>query len=244
MVPAKAVVLDFIGTLANVRRYTLEASMVKLHGALGDVGFVTGREEFLRAYRLAHEKYRLVRYGEFREVTNAVWVSEALCSLGFEVGVGDERLGAALEVFFGDFVDSLELRIGAEGLLRRVRERCKVGLVSNFTYAPAVHAGLARLGIEEYFDVVVVSHENGWRKPHRRIFEDALARLGVDAGDAVYVGDSPLEDIRGAAGVGMRTVFVESQFYGAGDLRVSGEKCDFEAEDLDGVCGCVDKFLG
>ncbi len=39
-------------------------------------------ENFQVSYAKAHEKYRKVRYGEFKEVTNAVWVSEALRELG------------------------------------------------------------------------------------------------------------------------------------------------------------------
>ena len=57
----------------------------------------------------AHEKYCVVRYGELKEVTNAVWVSDALWALGFKVNAKDARLWAALNVFFQDFVDLLAL---------------------------------------------------------------------------------------------------------------------------------------
>lgn len=43
-------------------------------------------------------------------------------------------------------------------------------------------------------------------KPEPPLFRLALARLGLDAGDAVMVGDSLESDIRGARGVGMRAV--------------------------------------
>ena len=236
MPQVKAVLLDYIGTLVNPRRYTLEASITKLHSALADIGFETERQEFLDAYAKAHEKYRLVRYGEFREVTNAVWVSETLCNLGYKVKADDSRMKTALAVFFQDFIDSLKLRPYAENLLKKAYEKFTIGLISNFTYAPVVHASLKQLGINQFFTAVVVSEENGWRKPHKKIFEDALEQLQVKAEEAIYIGDSPIEDIKGATAAGFKTVFVPSQFYSLKDLQTSGQKPHIIAEDLKEIC--------
>ncbi len=236
MPQVKAVITDYIGTLASPRRYTLEASIAKLHSALADVGFETERQKFFDAYTKAHEKYRLVRYGEFKEITNAVWVSETLCSLGYEVNVDDLGMKAALNVFFQDFIDSLVLRPCAEKLLKKASDKFKLGLISNFTYAPVVHASLRQLGINHFFNTVVVSEENGWRKPHKKIFTDTLERLQVKPDEAVYIGDSPIEDIKGAADAGFKTVFVLSQFNSLKDLHASGQKPDIIAEDLEEIC--------
>ncbi len=59
---------------------------------------------------------------------------------------------------------------------------------------------------------MVVSEENGWRKPSSHIFQEALKKLQVTADEAVYIGDSPIEDIKGAKEAGLKTVFVPSQF--------------------------------
>ena len=236
MTYAKAVIMDFIGTLVNARHYSLDASRLKLHDALTDAGFKTDVKEFLEAYTRAHEKYRVVRYEELREVTNAVWVSEALNNLGCKVTAQDPRLKAALNVFFKDFVDSLELRPYAKKLIKKLAANCKLGLVSNFTYAPVIYASLKELGINQFFNAVLVSDENGWRKPHERIFQDVLRRLQVTANEAVFIGDSPLEDIKGAIAAGMRTVFVSSQFYTLKDLCASRQKPDMVAGDLREIC--------
>jgi len=158
---AKAVITDYIGTLVNANYYNMEDSQRTLHKALADAGFEMGLEEFLEAYGQAHEKYRAVRYEQFREVTNAVWICEALNSLGCAVSREDSRIKAALNVFFQRYVESLELRPYAEKLLTRIKEHCKLGLVSNFTYAPVVYASLRNLGINHFFNAVVVSHETG-----------------------------------------------------------------------------------
>ena len=155
--------------------------MAKLHAWLSEAGFNTNEKQFLEAYAKAHEKYRLIRYGELREVTNAVWVAETLCNLGFRVEADDPRMKAALNVFFQDYVDSLEPRPFAKELLRKAKENCKLGLISNFTYAPVVHCSLRKLGLSRFFNVILVSGDCGWRKPHGNIFTDALKRLQVKA---------------------------------------------------------------
>ncbi|TFH23973.1 hypothetical protein E4G67_02500, partial [Candidatus Bathyarchaeota archaeon] len=129
----KAVILDYIGTLVNVRNYTMNASKQKLYNALIDEGFDINKDMFLTAYDLSHEKFREVRYEQLREVTNAVWVSEALGNLGFEVTKDDLRIKAALNIFFQDFIGALELRDGAKKLLRQTQKQGKVALISNFT---------------------------------------------------------------------------------------------------------------
>jgi FMN phosphatase YigB (HAD superfamily) len=73
-----------------------------------------------------------------------------------------------------------------------------------------------------------------------KIFEEALKRLGVTAEETVYVGDSPLEDIKGAKAAGMKTVFVQSQFYSLKDLEESQQKPEIIVED---VCAFYKKLI-
>jgi putative hydrolase of the HAD superfamily len=228
----KAVITDYVGTLANARNYNLEASRAKLHKILTETGFETHIDAFLAAYKKAHEKYRAIRYRKLREVTNAVWVSETLNNLGYETSPKDPRLKTALNIFFQCYVDTLELRPYAKSLIRKIAENCKLGLVSNFTYAPVIYASLRKLGINQFFNAVVISEENGWRKPHKRIFQDVLRKLQVTAEETIYIGDSPLEDIEGAKAVGMKTVFVPSQFYSLEDLRGIHQQPDAIVENL------------
>jgi putative hydrolase of the HAD superfamily len=243
MPETKAVITDYIGTLANAPNYSLEASRIKLHEILTETGFQTRLDAFLAVYNKAHEKYRIIRYKELKEVTNAIWVSEALNALGYETTPEDQRLKTALNVFFQDYVDLLELRPYAKSLIRKIAENCKLGLVSNFTYAPVIYASLRKLGINQFFNAVVISEEAGWRKPHKRIFQDALRRLQVTAEETVYIGDSPLEDIEGAKAVGMKTIFVPSQFYSLEDSREVHNQPDATAEDLHEICENFHKLI-
>jgi putative hydrolase of the HAD superfamily len=239
LAPARAVIFDFIGTLARVKGYDLESSKMKLCKAIAEVGFDVGTECFLDAYDQAHEKYRAVRYEELVEVTNAVWIAEALDSLGFKTSPEDERVRRTVNIFFEDYLASLDLRPCVKNMLGKISEDYKLGLISNFTYSPVIHAGLRKLDISRFFNAILVSEDVGWRKPRREIFEEALGRLKVNAEETVFVGDSPLEDIKGAKTVGMRTIFVPSQFYSAENLLESQQKPDMTVTD---ICDLAEKL--
>ena len=118
-----------------------------------------------------------------------------------------------------------------------------MGLISNFTYAPVIYAGIRKLGINQFFNAILVSEEVGWRKPNTKIFEEALRRLEVTAKETVYVGDSPLEDIKGAKAIGIKTVFIPSQFYSIENLCESQQKPDIIMKDTQELYKKLPHFL-
>jgi HAD superfamily hydrolase (TIGR01509 family) len=86
-----------------------------------------------------------------------------------------------------------------------------VGAISNSHRS--LDAFCEHFSLRSLITVSVSSAEHGYMKPHRSIFDAALAKAGVVPGDAVMVGDSIKHDIEGALAIGMRAVL----------LRRSGE---------------------
>jgi putative hydrolase of the HAD superfamily len=68
---------------------------------------------------------------------------------------------------------------------------------------------LARLGLADAFDDVIVSAVVGVSKPHRGIFEEALRRSAVAPGAALHVGDSLIDDYDGARAAGLQALLVD-----------------------------------
>ena len=68
-----------------------------------------------------------------------------------------------------------------------------------------------RLGIADYFDIIVASHDLRVRsaKPDPRIFKYTLKAVGVSADKAVHVGDTYEADIVGARDVGIRPILID-----------------------------------
>ena len=46
-------------------------------------------------------------------------------------------------------------------------------------------------------------------KPDRGIFDLALSRAGERPGQAVMIGDNPLDDVQGAAAVGIKPILID-----------------------------------
>jgi len=67
---------------------------------------------------------------------------------------------------------------------------------------------LAAVGLADAFDAVLISGEVGAAKPDPRIFEVALAELGVAREDAWHIGDTLAFDIAGARAAGVEAVWL------------------------------------
>src|SRR5471030_1463506 len=82
----------------------------------------------------------------------------------------------------------------------------RIGLISN------THRCLAsfqsHFELQGLISATISSSDHGLMKPHPSIFNAALQLLGVDAAEAVMVGDSLKHDIEGALAVGMRAILL------------------------------------
>jgi putative hydrolase of the HAD superfamily len=92
----------------------------------------------------------------------------------------------------------------ALGRLRAVGLR--LGVVSNSD--GRVEQALQAAGLRHYFDVVIDSSLAGVEKPDPRIFQAALDALGVEPGEALYVGDLYEIDVLGARAAGIDAVLL------------------------------------
>jgi putative hydrolase of the HAD superfamily len=104
---------------------------------------------------------------------------------------------------------------GAGDALERLRSRgVRTALVCDTGMSPGrvVRELLARAGLLSLLEVQVFSNEVGVPKPHPRMFEAALAPLGVAATRAVHVGDLRRTDVQGGRGYGMGTVRIRAAF--------------------------------
>ncbi|MGB3482149.1 MAG: HAD-IA family hydrolase [Mycobacterium sp.] len=82
----------------------------------------------------------------------------------------------------------------------------KTAVVSNIAFD--LRPAFAAIGAEQHIDEFVLSFEVGAVKPDPRIFTTALERLGVDAADALMVGDSDEAD-GGARALGCGFILVD-----------------------------------
>jgi len=123
-------------------------------------------------------------------------------------GVEDETLIAeSHEVFRREWFERMALADDAAPTLEALRSRYRLGLITNGP-SEIQRRKIERFGLANYFDALIVSGEVGVAKPDPAIFGLALERLGVEPAEALFVGDSPEYDLRGAMAAGVPFVWM------------------------------------
>ncbi len=93
------------------------------------------------------------------------------------------------------------------------------------------------LGLHHYFDDIITSEDFGVKKPDPKPYRRALELLGTKPEETLMVGDWPDRDIKGAAGVGIRTAWAKY-----GDTFGTKESgAEFEIDDIYEVIGIIKK---
>ena len=114
--------------------------------------------------------------------------------------------GLPLERISAFYLEALsrqpQLMPGALATVRALAKKFPLALVTN-GIAMVQRRRFAASPITAYFQAVVISEEVGVAKPDPRIFAPALEKIGVAAGEVLYVGDSVTSDMAAARNAGM-----------------------------------------
>src|SRR5215831_17417900 len=94
------------------------------------------------------------------------------------------------------------------GVLEQLKQwHLKLGIISNFD--SRIYSVLDSLGIRQFFDAVVLSSETGYCKPDPEIFVAGSSAIGVDPSEALFVGDSPHDDVEAAIRAGFSAILID-----------------------------------
>jgi putative hydrolase of the HAD superfamily len=222
MTHAKAVLFDFGGTL-DAEGVPWKDRWVRL---AREEGIDTPQADFDRAFYGATDTLegRISRSAGFRDTVNRV--AEGLAS---RLGRDEAVLRRVGDRFSEESLRQLER---SADLLARLRERYRLGVVSNF-YGN-LQAVLDEAGLSPSIGAAVDSTLVGCKKPDPRIFQTALDALGASPAEAVFVGDSLRRDMAGARQMGMRHVWLRAE--GLGDACCCPEDLVIaRLSDLSGV---------
>ncbi len=205
----RAVLLDASGTLIEVARPLGETYSLLARDFGGDLdpdtltaGF---RTEFANAPPMAFPG----KHGaDLDRAERGWWRAVVERVIGAAGGVPE--FDACFDRLYAHYASAQAWRVYPEVpvVLASLRERgVAVAVVSNFdSRLPPLLDGL---GLAAFFDAVVCSGEAGAAKPDGAIFAHALAALGVEASEALHVGDSRAADYDGARAAGIEALLVD-----------------------------------
>jgi putative hydrolase of the HAD superfamily len=142
-----------------------------------------------------------------RDAGGYVWKDVVYAQLTSQFNIVDITPAELLEDYVTQFHQSCIPYPGLITMLDTLKkEGYSLGLITN-AIGDFQHRNIQAIGIEPYFDAILISGWEGIKKPHPDIFLRALDRLGVQPEESVYIGDHPLNDVEAARLIGMKSIW-------------------------------------
>ena len=218
----KAVIFDLFHTLTSVESSSSDR--------LPSTSQVLGVDRAAWNYQLLeHSRDRLVglETDPFRII--------AKLARAIDASVSDERIKVATENRMARFRAALlEVPDETIAVLEQLKARGKLlGLITNADVMEITAWEESR--IHHLFDSTILSCRVGLAKPERQIYELALAQLGVEAAETVFVGDGGSDELRGARRAGITAVMIAGVIrkLRPGEIPGRASQADYVIESLD-----------
>lgn len=214
-----AYVFDLYGTLADIRtredKPALWRKMAELYASLG-APYSPGQlqESYERKVRLAGERVQAAgvkQYGP--DFLGEPDLTEVFRALYRERGVscGRERAAMTANVFRMLSRQKLKVYDGVKETLEALRRAGKgVYLLSN-AQSDFTRPEIELLGLAPCFDGILISSEEGCRKPSPVFFRRLRERYGLEPKQCLMTGNDGHADILGAKAAGMDTLYLHTE---------------------------------
>lgn len=217
-----ALIFDLFDTLIDFRRDRMPLIQVdgtevrstsrhvyeRFKTVCADVPFEAFYAAFMDGYREAER----IRAREWREIRSEDRFRLVLSKMQVDPGdVPADFPEWLAEVHMAKLSEAMVFPAEHRPLVEWARARYRLAVISNFDHAPTARRLLEEHGIADHFEQIVISAEEGVRKPHPEIFARTLARMGLTPQEALFIGDSLAIDVTGAKGVGMDVAWINRE---------------------------------
>jgi putative hydrolase of the HAD superfamily len=116
-------------------------------------------------------------------------------------------------------------------ILAELKTRHRLAVVSD-AQSPYALGELRAVGLADYFTVIIISGDYGYRKPDPRLFQAALTKLQVRPQEAIFIGNDRYRDVLGARQVGMKTILFCPNGYQGGSPETEPDYILYKYSDL------------
>jgi putative hydrolase of the HAD superfamily len=203
----QVILLDFFGTLVGYEADRTKLRYASAWQVLVDVGLGLDHDEFVREWDAASLGVEARLNPDLREHSMLDYLTS------FERAHGLELDGDVRDRFLGAFLDEWSAGVvpidGTAVMLERLQRRCRLAVVSNTHDGRLVPALLDRFGLRGALDLVLLSVEHGFRKPHPSIYQAALDHFACPPDQALFVGDTLDADYLGPVACGIRSLLID-----------------------------------
>jgi putative hydrolase of the HAD superfamily len=207
----KGLLFDLYGTLIDIET---DEGMEEIYRSISH--FLNYHGIYLHRWEMKDRYYEIMKQQkEDRNETHpeinveAIW-NTLLRQEGMEASPACQELATTLaQLYRGISRKRLQLYPGVKKTLDELRSEYPLALVSDAQPCFAMPE-IKTVGLEGYFDPVIISAYYGFRKPDPRLTEMALASLKLLPSEVIYIGNDMYRDIYGATRIGIKTIFFAS----------------------------------
>lgn len=233
----KGILFDLYGTLIDIET---DESMDEIYRGIAHYlsyqGVCLHRGEVRDRYYRIMKQQKEESGEEFPEIdVEAIW-NALLREEGIDAAPARQSLALILaQLYRGISRKRLRLYPGVKRALDELRPAYRMALVSDAQPCYALPE-MKALGLDGYFDPVVISARYGYRKPDKRLIEKALDIMRLAPEEVIFVGNDMYRDIFGANRLGSRTIFVDSN---QGEKTHEGVTPDYVAHRFEDILAGV-----
>jgi len=207
----KAIVFDLYGTLIDIET---DESKEEIYRAIAH--YLTYHRVYLHRWEVRERYYRImkqqkeVRGEEYPEIdVEAIW-NEFLMQEGIRSELIRGQLAKVIaHIYRAISRHRLQLYPDVKRVLNELQAKYRLALISDAQSCYALPE-IRAVGLEGYFEPVVISSHYGFRKPDPRLFQRALDKLKLKPAEVIWVGNDMFRDIHGAKQVGIKSIFIDS----------------------------------
>jgi len=197
----KAVLFDLGGTL--IRTTEIPYVMKKI---LKHRGINRSLKEITQARKEAEKE---LNFRDLTKLLDEFWVQWNMRILSnLQVSSKTRTLAEYIATHWWDYSD-VRLYPDAEEMLPLLKKRClKIGLITNGLQSD-VNEILPKVGLQSFFDIVVVIDTLRKMKPDVEVFHYALQKLKTVPSEAIFIGDEIEADYKGAQNSGLTAYLID-----------------------------------
>ena len=207
----KSIVFDLYGTLIDIET---DESKEEIYRTIAH--YLTYHGVYLHRWEVRERYYRImkqqkeVRGEEYPEIdVEAIW-NEFLMQEGIRSELIRGQLAKVIaHIYRAISRHRLQLYPDVKRVLNELQAKYRLALISDAQSCYALPE-IRAVGLEGYFDPVVISSHYGFRKPDPRLFQRSLDKLKLKPAEVIWVGNDMFRDIHGAKQVGIKSIFIDS----------------------------------
>lgn len=209
----KNYIFDLYGTLVDIRtnedKTYLWDKMAELFGFYGAVyERHTLKKTYFQYCRELEEE--LKKEEEYPEIDLDIVIRRLFADKGIEEVEQSviDALQMSMRVISTKFI---RLYDGVEDFLETLKVKGKhVYLLSN-AQRGFTRPELRYLGIEKYFDGILISSEEGCKKPGNSFYQRLLDKYNLNSKESIMIGNDSISDILGSYNIGMDSLYIHTE---------------------------------